>query len=63
MARYLASLDEINKFAYPKDDLVGDLTDVVQYGRSTMHANTMIEVTIEDEHVWIHLRLLQSSDA
>ena len=51
-----ASLDEIvNKFAYPKDDLVGDLTDVVQYvGVPPYTPDTMIEVTIEDEHVWIH---------
>ncbi|HUP74344.1 MAG TPA: WYL domain-containing protein [Acidimicrobiales bacterium] len=51
-----ASLDEIAaKFAYPKDDLVGDLTGVVQYvGVPPYTPDTMIEVTIENEHVWIH---------
>ena len=50
------SLDEIaDKFAYPKDDLVGDLTDVVQFvGVPPYTPDTMIEVTIEDERVWIH---------
>ena len=50
------SLDEIaSKFAYPKDDLVSDLTDVVQFvGVPPYTPDTMIEVTIEDEHVWIH---------
>ena len=51
-----ATLDEIaGKFAYPKDDLVGDLTGVVQYvGVPPYTPDTMIEVTIEDERVWIH---------
>jgi proteasome accessory factor C len=51
-----ASLDEIAvKFAYPKDELVSDLTDVVQYvGVPPYTPDTMIEVSIEDEHVWIH---------
>ena len=50
-----ASLDEIaGKFSYPKDDLVGDLTGVVQYvGVPPYTPDTMIEVTIADERVWI----------
>ena len=50
------SLDEIaDKFAYPKDDLVGDLTDVVPYvGVPPYTPDTMIEVSIEDDRVWIH---------
>jgi len=50
------SLDEISrKFAYPKHDLVGDLTDVVHFvGVPPYTPDTMIEVTIEDERVWIH---------
>ena len=50
-----ASLDEIaGKFAYPKDDLVSDLTDVVHFvGVPPYTPDTMIEVTIEDERVWI----------
>ena len=50
------SLDEIaTKFAYPKDELVGDLTDVVQFvGVPPYTPDTLIEVTVEDERVWIH---------
>ena len=50
-----ASLDEIaGKFAYPKDDLVGDLTGVVQFvGVPPYTPDTMMEVTIADERVWI----------
>jgi proteasome accessory factor C len=50
-----ASLDDIaGKFAYPKDDLVSDLTDVVHFvGVPPYTPDTMIEVTIEDERVWI----------
>jgi len=49
------SLDEISrKFAYPKNDLVSDLTDVVHFvGVPPYTPDTMIEVTIEDERVWI----------
>jgi proteasome accessory factor C len=50
-----ASLDEIaTKFSYPKDELVGDLTDVVQYvGVPPYTPDTLIEVTVENERVWI----------
>jgi proteasome accessory factor C len=49
------SLDEIaTKFSYPKDELVSDLTDVVQYvGVPPYTPDTLIEVSVENERVWI----------
>jgi proteasome accessory factor C len=50
-----ASLDDIAaKFDYPKDDLVADLTDVVHFvGVPPYTPDTMIEVSVEDDRVWI----------
>lgn len=51
-----STLDEIaTKFAYPKNELVGDLTEVVQFvGVPPYTPDTLIEVTVQDERVWIH---------
>ena len=48
-------IDEIAaRFSYPRADLVADLTDVVQYvGVAPFTPDSMIEVTVDDEHVWI----------
>jgi proteasome accessory factor C len=49
------TLDEIaTKFSYPKDELVSDLTDVVQFvGVPPYTPDTLIEVQVEKERVWI----------
>jgi proteasome accessory factor C len=48
-------IDEIAaRFSYPKKELVADLTGVVGYvGVAPFTPDTMIEVTVDDEHVWI----------
>ncbi len=48
-------IDEIaTRFSYPKKELVADLTGVVGYvGVAPFTPDTMIEVTVDDEHVWI----------
>lgn len=48
-------LDEVAaRFSYPRADLVRDLTGVVDYvGVAPFTPDTMLEVTVDDEHVWI----------
>lgn len=48
-------LDEVaTRFSYPRADLVRDLTGVVGYvGVAPFTPDTMLEVTVDDEHVWI----------
>ena len=48
-------IDEIAaRFSYPRRELVADLTGVVGYvGVAPFTPDTMIEVTVDDEHVWI----------
>ncbi len=48
-------IDEIAaRFSYPRADLVADLTGVVGYvGVAPFTPDTMIEVTVDDEYVWI----------
>ena len=50
-----ASIDEIaERFDYPRDLLLGDLQDVVFYvGVPPYTPDTLIEVTIDDDMVWI----------
>lgn len=50
-----ASIDEIaERFNYPRDLLLGDLQDVVFYvGVPPYTPDTLIEVTIDDDMVWI----------
>jgi proteasome accessory factor C len=50
-----ASVDEIaDRFDYPRDLLLGDLQDVVFYvGVPPYTPDTLIEVTIDDDMVWI----------
>ncbi len=50
-----ASVDEISdRFDYPRDLLLGDLQDVVFYvGVPPYTPDTLIEVTIDDDMVWI----------
>ena len=50
-----ASVDEISdRFNYPRDLLLGDLQDVVFYvGVPPYTPDTLIEVTIDDDMVWI----------
>ena len=53
--RGAVAIDEIAaRFSYPRNELVADLTDVVGYvGVAPFTPDTMIEVTVDDEHVWI----------
>lgn len=48
-------IDEIAaRFSYPRAELVADLTGVVGYvGVAPFTPDTMIEVTVDDENVWI----------
>lgn len=48
-------LDEVAaRFSYPRADLVRDLTGVVDYvGVAPFTPDTMLEVSVDDEHVWI----------
>lgn len=48
-------IDEIaTRFSYPRRELVADLTGVVGFvGVAPFTPDTMIEVTVDDEHVWI----------
>lgn len=50
-----AAVDEISeRFDYPRDQLVKDLTDVVFYvGVPPYTPDTLIDVTIDDDMVWI----------
>lgn len=51
-----AHLDEIsNRFDYPRDQLLDDLLDVVLFvGVPPYTPDTLIEVFVEDDVVWIH---------
>lgn len=48
-------IDEIaTRFSYPRQDLVRDLTGVVDFvGVAPFTPDTMLEVSVDDEHVWI----------
>ncbi len=48
-------IDDIaTRFSYPRKELVADLTGVVSFvGVAPFTPDTMIEVTVDDEHVWI----------
>lgn len=48
-------IDEVaTRFSYPRNDLVRDLTGVVDFvGVAPFTPDTMLEVTVDDEHVWI----------
>ncbi|MEE9417259.1 MAG: WYL domain-containing protein [Acidimicrobiales bacterium] len=51
-----ATLDEIaDRFGYARDHLEADLLEVVQFvGVFPFTPDTMIEVTLDDDRVWIH---------